>query len=86
MRHETVAQVQIEARNAEEKYGDFSSTHEAFGVLAEEVSELLDAIRRNDLANVAKESAQVSAVAMRLANQCGEPTVYFVKRSTGGKR
>ena len=86
MRHETVAQVQIEARNAEDKYGDFSSTHEAFGVLAEEVSELLDAIRRNDLANVAKESAQVSAVAMRLANQCGEPTVYFVKRSTGGKR
>ncbi len=59
-----------EAEEAQRRYGDFTSTHEAFGVLAEEVSELLDAIRLNDCASIRDEAMQVSAVALRLAETC----------------
>lgn len=49
------------------KYGDYASTHEAYGVLAEEVSELLDAIRLNDGEAIRDEAIDVAAVAYRLA-------------------
>ena len=67
-----------EALRSERKYGCFRSTHEAYGVLAEEMAELLDAIRANDLDAVRVEAVQVSAVAMRLAN---ESDVLFRERS-----
>lgn len=60
----------IEAAAADRKFGPFTSTHEAYGVLAEEVLELLEAIRANDRDAVAREAIQVSAVAMRLAECC----------------
>ena len=59
-----------EAEKAAAKYGDFQSTHEALGVLTEEVRELEDAIRSNDLASVGREAMQVAAVALRLYNIC----------------
>jgi NTP pyrophosphatase (non-canonical NTP hydrolase) len=59
-----------EAWKADEKYGDFTSTHEAYGVLAEEVAELLDAIRSNLVVPIAMEARQVAAVALRLAEIC----------------
>lgn len=59
-----------EADRAQSQYGDFASTHEALGVLQEEFDELRDAIRSNDLAAVAHEAMQVSAVAMRLYQLC----------------
>ena len=62
--------VVAEALNANRKYGDFTSTHEAYGVLAEEVAELLQAIRLNVVMSIAIEARQVSAVAMRLAELC----------------
>ena len=37
-----------EMRQAQDKYGPFHSTHEGYGVLAEEVAELRDAIRSNN--------------------------------------
>lgn len=55
-----------EARRADTRYGPFTSTHEALGVLTEEVDELRDAIRANDLEAVAREALQVAAVAIRL--------------------
>lgn len=54
---------------ARARYGEFSSTHEAYGVLAEEVDELLDAIRCNDAQWVIDEAIDVAAVAIRLANE-----------------
>ena len=64
--------VLTEARQAEFIYGPPTSAHEAYGVLAEEMAELLDAIRANDLDAIRAEAVQVSAVALRLA--CAEPT------------
>jgi NTP pyrophosphatase (non-canonical NTP hydrolase) len=55
-----------EIRKADAKYGPFTSTHEGYGVLAEEVAELLDAIRSNRPEHVRKEAIQVAAVAMRI--------------------
>jgi len=59
-----------EARKAYKIYGDFTSTHEAYGVLAEEVSELLEAIRSNTVMAISREARQVAAVALRLAEIC----------------
>lgn len=71
------------AERAQDKYGDFSSMHEAYGVLAEEVAELFDAVRMrqdNDLKlsshssegralNIQREALDVAAVALRIAEQ-----------------
>jgi NTP pyrophosphatase (non-canonical NTP hydrolase) len=59
-----------EAVYSENRYGDFKSTHEAYGVLAEEVSELLESIRANKYCEIAEEARQVSAVALRLSEMC----------------
>lgn len=58
-----------ESESSAAKYGDFVSAHEAYGVLAEEVAELLDAMRSNKRFSVQREAIQVAAVAMRLAQQ-----------------
>lgn len=59
-----------EAERAHVKYGDFTSTHEALGVLLEEFDELRAAIHANALYSVATEAMQVSAVALRLHDVC----------------
>lgn len=56
------------------KYDDFASMHEAYGVLAEEVSELFDAVRMRQSdtqrgACIRREAIDVAAVAMRIAEQ-----------------
>lgn len=48
-----------------EKYGPFKTTHEAFGVLREEVDEFWDACKANDLTEMEKEAIQVAAMALR---------------------
>ncbi|MDH3637909.1 MAG: hypothetical protein OES09_05535 [Gammaproteobacteria bacterium] len=68
-----------EARGSWAKFGPYQSTHEAFGVLAEEVAELLEAIRQNNIGAVRVESIQVAAVALKLAVDCGVSD--FRKRS-----
>ena len=72
-----------EAMVAQERYGDFASMHEAYGVLAEEVAELFDGVRmQQDQSHAAppwsaralrirSEAIQVAAVAMRIAEQAG---------------
>ena len=69
------------ARGADLKYGHFTSTHEAYGVLAEEVAELLDEIRANNRDGVISESIDVAAVAMRLAMTAFNGGIEFCKRS-----
>ncbi|HKZ73501.1 MAG TPA: hypothetical protein VJ011_05515, partial [Steroidobacteraceae bacterium] len=59
-----------EALVAERRYGQPMSTHESYGVLAEEMAELLDAIRANALESVRNEAIQIAAVAARLALAC----------------
>ena len=69
-----------EAEYAERNWGPFTSSHEAYGVLSEEVAELLEAIRSNMMSKIAREAVQVAAVAARLADNCGDAA--FIKRST----
>jgi NTP pyrophosphatase (non-canonical NTP hydrolase) len=65
-------EIRDEMQRAEDRYGPFSSTHEGYGVLAEEVAELFDAIRLNDLGAVRQEAKQVAAVAARIADSLAE--------------
>jgi NTP pyrophosphatase (non-canonical NTP hydrolase) len=62
--------VLAEAVKATERWNGFNSTHEALGVLVEEMRELEDAIRANSIEAVATEATQVSAVALRLLELC----------------
>lgn len=65
-----VRMVLDEVSGANEKYGELRSTHEGYGVLAEEVAELLEAIHCNDPHRVRTESVHVAAVALRLVEIC----------------
>src|SRR2546425_12748778 len=76
-------EVCAEAEAAEARYGSFTSTHEAFGVLSEEVAELLQAIRANALESVRTEAIQVAAVALPLAEGCREYPAFAAR--SGGK-
>ena len=83
-----LALVHSEADNAASIYGAFTSTHEALGVLIEEVDELRAAIHANNVVAIRDEAIQVAAVALRLAEACqlaheapeGDPT-HFARRS-----
>ena len=55
-----------EITKADSQYGPFASAHEGYGVLAEEIAELLDAIRANDYEAIKLEATQCSAVALRI--------------------
>lgn len=52
---------------ADERYGDFMSSHEGLGVLMEEFDELRSAIHANKLESVREESIDIAAVATRIA-------------------
>jgi NTP pyrophosphatase (non-canonical NTP hydrolase) len=70
-----------EERDAHQKYGPFASAHEGYGVLVEEVAELLDAIRNNHQESAQWEACQVSAVAWRLAKCLTDGHEDTLKRS-----
>lgn len=64
---------------AQDRFGDFASMHEAFGVLAEEVTEFLEAVRlrqgdptRADRCR--QEALDIAAVALRIAEQAERVT------------
>ena len=58
--------VRRELDTSTQKYGAFRTTHEAYGVLKEEVDELWDACKKNDLQGMEDEAIQVAAMAIRL--------------------
>lgn len=67
------------AKNAQKEYGDFASMHEAYGVLAEEVAEFLDAVRLRqsnpDRSRKCElEAVDIAAVALRIAAQAKRVT------------
>lgn len=66
---QTIYELEAEAERSREKWGTYRSTHEAYGVLCEEMHELLEAIQANDDAAVKLEALQVAAVAFRLASE-----------------
>jgi len=58
-------EVRTELRRAEGKFGPFASAHEGYAVLLEEVDELWDAIKANDLVGKQTEALHVGAMAVR---------------------
>ncbi len=67
------------AMQADRDFDDFASMHEAYGVLAEEVAEFLDAVRlrqsnRNRPLLCRKEALDIAAVALRIAAQASRVT------------
>lgn len=76
-----LGKVEDEAQRARARYGDFTSTHEALGVLLEEFDELREAIHSNVLPAVSREAMQVAAVAARLAELCDRDGDDFRERS-----
>ena len=67
----TLTEIRHEAEVACSLYGDFTSMHEALGVLQEEFDELKAELRNNHLPAVRLEAIQVAAVATRLAEIAG---------------
>lgn len=65
-----LALVLAEVTKATTRYGAFNSTHEAYGVLAEEVDELWDDIKANRTQHAAVEAVQVAAMAVRFIVDC----------------
>lgn len=59
--------VQDEAKVKAVERGLFTSSHEGYGIIAEEVAELLDAIRMNDSQAIVREAVQVGASGLILA-------------------
>jgi NTP pyrophosphatase (non-canonical NTP hydrolase) len=83
--NELLEEIRDEAQSAHDRYGQFTSTHEALGVLVEEIDELKRAIQKNEMGSVAMEARQVSAVAGRLFAHADAAlqgcAVEFCKRS-----
>jgi NTP pyrophosphatase (non-canonical NTP hydrolase) len=61
-----IYELEAEIDRADRRYGDYASTHEALGVLAEEYHELVAAIRANKSESIRAEAIQVAAVAIRM--------------------
>lgn len=65
------AVVAMELASAREKFPAFHSAHEAYGVLAEELAEFFDEVRKRpalrDPARMVKELVQLSAMCQRAA-------------------
>ncbi len=64
----TMSSIYSRIDSAEQRYGDFTSTHEAMGVALEEWDELREAVRTNDLARVESECLDLAAVLIRMAD------------------
>lgn len=76
---EVAGEIVDEAQRAQDRWGDLASMHEGYGVLCEEVAELLEAIRLRQEnpergPHIEKEATQVAAVALRMAAQARRVT------------
>jgi len=68
--NDTVNYIADEYRNARSKFGGFHSAHEGYAVLKEEVDEMWDAIKSNDIKHAKKEAIQVAAMALAFVLEC----------------
>ena len=62
-----------EYERARERYKPFNSAHEGYAVLLEEVDEMWEAIKKNDLIGARKEAIQVAAMALAFLNEVYSP-------------
>ena len=62
--------VKFEFFLASRKFPPFHSTHEGYAVLREELDELWDEVKDNNVSNACKEAYQVAAMAIRFIFDC----------------
>lgn len=62
---DALASITEEFNRATRKFGSFNSGHEGFAVIREELDELWDAVKANDLPHACEEAKQVAAMALR---------------------
>lgn len=67
-----LARVRAEVLRAIERYPAFNSTHEGYAVIAEELDELWDDVKRNHKPGAVEEAVQVAAMGVRFVMDCGE--------------
>lgn len=60
-----ISDVAAEAKSARRKFAPFNSSHEGYAVLAEELDELWDDVKANNLEHAIEEAVQVGAMAVR---------------------
>ena len=56
--------IMFEYRRAREKFAPMRGPHEGFAIILEELDEMWDAIKANDVAHARKEALQVAAMAL----------------------
>lgn len=64
--------IQAEYERARMKFPPFRSAHEGYAVLLEEVDEMWDAIKRNDIKAARLEAVQVGAMALAFLEEIKE--------------
>lgn len=57
--------VVLELASARRKFPAFHSGHEGYAVIREELDELWDAVKRDDIPHARREAVQVAAMALR---------------------
>ncbi len=57
--------IAVEARSARRKFAPFNSSHEGYAVIAEELDELWDDVKANNIEHSIDEAVQVGAMALR---------------------
>jgi NTP pyrophosphatase (non-canonical NTP hydrolase) len=72
--------------DADDKYGNFASTHEALGVALEEWHELIDAIQANDGPSIEREALDLAAVLIRLYDHLTGPNSKQLRSRSGLER
>ena len=63
--------IESRIKYARRRYGAYTSSHEALGVITEEYHELLQAIRSNNIQDIFEEACERAACATKLARDCG---------------
>lgn len=58
--------IAAEAMQARQKFAPFNSSHEGYAVIAEELDELWDDVKANNIEHSIAEAIQVGAMALRL--------------------
>lgn len=71
--HDALTAVGIELRSAMRKFAPFASAHEGKAVIEEELDELWDAVKANDVSHARREAVQVAAMAVRFLVDIPEP-------------
>lgn len=70
MLHKIILEIENELTSAKKTFPDFHSPHEGYAVIKEELDEMWDAIKQNNVIHSCEEAKQVAAMAIRYIIDC----------------